>query len=286
MPAARPIVVFLAGSALTLGVALAVIWLTGGDDGGVAGDTAVTTTADPGTVAPTTAPPAPSTTAAPALTTTPAVTVTAPVATVAPGSRCAGVESMTLPPGVELSGQPGNFDGPPEPTSIMDADSAFVFESAGQWYLGFSLEIGYLVYEPITVDGPPGFAPEVRVWNFAGDDGAWVKVERSMLGPEVYVWYYLDETCGVEDAGVAGEDPLQWLDWAGANHTQAFACTADGVFKTEAAESSGGLWELTDTYYEWTAPQGPGFLFGFADAVEVPASDPGVEAAGGIDCPG
>lgn len=281
MSGARPLVMFLAGVALTLGVALAVVWLTGDDDGGVAGDTGSTTTA-----AATTAAPASTTTAVSVVTTAPAVATTAPVATAAPGSRCAGIASMELPAGVELSGQPGNFDGPPEPTSIMDADSAFVFESAGQWYFGISLGIGYVVYEPITVEGPPGFAPEVQVWNFTGDDGAWVKVERSMLGPEAYIWYYLDEACGIEDAGVAGEDPLQWLDWAGANHTQAFACTEDGVFKTEAAESTGGLWELTDTFYEWTAPQGPGFLFGFADAVEVPASDPGVTAAGGIACPG
>jgi hypothetical protein len=269
---------FLSGVAITLAVAVVVVWMNRDDDAAVAADT-TTTVGSSAVTAPTTA----VVTTTPA-TSAPVVTATVPATTTPSVGRCAGLSPMTLPPGVELIGAPGNFDGLPEPESIMDADSAFLFESAGQWYLGFSLHSGYLTFEPIVVSGPPGFAPEISVWNFDGDDGALVKVERSMLGPEAFIWYFLDQGCAIADAGIAGEDPLQWLDWAGANHTQAFACTADGVFKTEAAESSGGMWEVTDTFYEWTAPQGPGFLLGFSDAIEVPASDPAVTAAGGIDC--
>jgi hypothetical protein len=192
---------------------------------------------------------------------------------------------MTLPVGVELAGGPGNFDGPPEPASIMDADSAFVFQSAGAWYLAFSLDIGYLVFEPLPASSIPGFEPVLLVWDFEGDDGALVKVDQStMSGAEVYVWYYLDAGCQVEDAGTIDADPKEFLDWFGASHTQAFACATDGVFETSAAKTAGTMWDVRDVFYHWTAPAGPGFEFGFEDGVEVPEGDPLIAAAGLVDC--
>jgi hypothetical protein len=270
--------------ALTLGVALVVIWLTGDDTGDIAGDTVggggVVTTVPP--LSATTATPG---TTVPVVTTAPPVIATVPPVTVAPASRCAGVASMTLPVGVELAGGPGNFDGPPEPASIMDADSAFVFQSAGAWYLAFSLDIGYLVFEPLPASSIPGFEPVLLVWDFEGDDGALVKVDQStMSGAEVYVWYYLDAGCQVEDAGTIDADPKEFLDWFGASHTQAFACATDGVFETSAAKTAGTMWDVRDVFYHWTAPAGPGFEFGFEDGVEVPEGDPLIAAAGLVDC--
>ena len=193
---------------------------------------------------------------------------------------------MVLPAGVELSGGQGNFDGPPEPESIMDADGAFVFESGGTWYVGFSLHDGYVVFEPLPAASPPGFVPEASVWDFgSSDDGLLVKIDQSTAsGAEVYAFYFLDADCGVEDAGTVEVDRYEFLDWFGASHTQGFRCTADGVFETSAGQTSGTMWDVRDVFYEWTAPAGPGFTFGFEDGMEVPDGDPAIAAAGAVNC--
>jgi len=192
---------------------------------------------------------------------------------------------MALPGGVSLMGANGNFDGPPEPTRIMEADFGFVFEDGGVWYVGFSLYSGYVVYEPMPEFSMEGFVPEVWVWNFDGDDGLLVYSDFSLMsGAMVYTMYFLDEDCQVEDAGAAGEDPLELLDWSGAAHTQAFTCINNGVFVTSAGETAPNNWDVRTRFYEWTAPGGPGFTFVFEDGMEVPADDPEVRNAGIVDC--
>jgi hypothetical protein len=193
---------------------------------------------------------------------------------------------MVFPAGVELQGGNGNFDGPPEPESVMDSDGGFVFVSGGTWYVGFSLNDGYVVFEPLPAPLDPGFVPEATVWDFgAHDDGLLVKIDRSLAsGAEVYAFYYLDADCAVEDAGTAGTERYEFLDWFGAAHTQAFSCTADGVFETSAGQGSGSMWDVRDVYFEWTAPDGPGFIFQFEDGMEVPAGDPAIAEAGTVHC--
>lgn len=268
---------FLLGVTITLSIVLGVMVLT--DDGGAPGATVAPDPTD-ATIPTSEAPATTAVTTIPTSTSGPASTTVPPA-----GSRCAGLESMTLPAGVEVVGGPGNFDGLPEPESIMDADSAYVFQSDGAWYVGFSLDIGYRVFQPLPPASMPGFTPEIVVWDFAGDDGALVKVDASLMsGAEVYVWYFLDEDCVIEDAGTTDQDPLQFLDWFGASHTEAFACASDGVFHTSAGEGSGGMWDVRDVFYRWTAPSGPGFEFGFEDGTEVPTGDPLIAEAGTVRC--
>lgn len=169
----------------------------------------------------------------------------------------------------------------------MDSDLAFLFESGGDYYVAFSLNVGYIAFEQLPEPIDPAFVPELLVVNFDGsDDAAWVKIDRSLAaGADVYAFYFLDENCGVEDAGTDEAPRYEFLDWAGAQHTQGFTCVGAGVFETFAgASSTPGLWEITSTFYEWTAPSLPGFLFGFEDGMEVPEGDPEIAAAGTVNC--
>jgi len=276
----RVLPIFLLGVTVTLAVVFGVVLLTR-DDGEVDTEVAATTTLGATSSSQATSTPVASTVVSSApVTVPPTVVVTTP-----PAGRCAGRVAMVLPAGIELSGGPGNFDGPPEPESIMDADSGFVFESGGAWYVGFSLDDGYVVYAPLPTTPMRGFEPAATVWDFDGDDGLLVHIDRSaMSGAEVYAFYYLDADCGVDDAGTIEVERLEFLDWFGASHTQAFTCTADGVFETSAGQGSGSMWDVRDVFYEWTAPADPGFVFGFEDGFEVADGDAAITAAGEINC--
>ena len=110
--------------------------------------------------------------------------------------------------------------------------------------------------------------PEAVVWDFDGDDGLLIKIDRSSAaGAEVYAFYFLDEECGVEDAGTADTERYEFLDWFGADHSQAFTCAADGVFETLAAHHGGTCGRFGTGSSEWTAPAWPGFIFGFEDGM-------------------
>jgi hypothetical protein len=193
---------------------------------------------------------------------------------------------MALPPGVALVGGNGNFDGLPEPASVMDSDLGFVFEDATGWYVGFSLDSGYVVYQPLPAPLVADFEPTAAVWDFDGDDGLLVNTDFSMMsGAAVYRFYFLDHNCAVRAAGTVDSDPYEFLDWFGANHTQAFSCADTGVFETTAAETANpGNWDVRDRFFEWTAPAVPGFEFQFEDGMEVPVGDPAIAAAGMVDC--
>ncbi len=195
---------------------------------------------------------------------------------------------MTVPAGaVNAGGANGVFGGGPEPESIMDADLAYLFESGGDYYVAFSLNVGYLAFRQLPEPIDLAFVPELLVVNFDGsDDAAWVKTDRSLAsGAEVYAFYFLDEDCQVEDAGTAGVPRYEFLDWGGLQHTQGFTCFGDGVRETFAgASSTPGVWDVTSTFYGWTAPALPGFVLGPQDAIEVPEGDPRATAAGVVDC--
>ena len=269
--------------ALTMTALLLTAAACGGDAGGVSITTSTTTTS----MAPTTTL-APTTTAAPTTTEAPTTTA-APTSTTAPAaaSRCAGLAGMTLPAvGATLTGIPGSFDGDPQPESIMEADAAILFPHDGSWWFGFSLYIDYVVFIELPEPLIDGFEPSiVTVRDFGDhDDAALVHLDRSPLsGHDVYRFFFLDEDCQVEDAGTAGENPLEFLVGFGASHREGFSCTGDGVWETTAADQGGGLWERLDTFYEWD-PTGPGFVEGFTDGFEAPATDPDIQAAGDLDC--
>jgi len=169
----------------------------------------------------------------------------------------------------------------------MQADAAFLFHSGGAYYVGFSLNVGYTAFRQLPAPSDPGFVAEILVVNFDGDDdAAWVKIDHSLAsGADVYAFYFLDEQCQVEDAGTNEAPRHEFLDWAGAQHTQAFSCDGTGVYETLAGVSSiAGMWDITNTYYLWTAPALPGFSFAFQDGIEVPDGDPEIGAAGTVNC--
>lgn len=279
----RVLPIFLLGVFGTLTVVFGVMLLTRDDDPEAATATTIAVTSSDAGVTPSVSV---TTVASTDATVSVTGTTAAPpgTGTGAPTTRCAGRVPMTLPDGVELVGGPGNFDGAPEPDSIMDADGGFVFASGGSWYVGFSLNDGYVVFEPLPSPLDPAFEPDAVVWNFSGDDGLLVHIDRSgMSGAEVYAFYFLDADCQVEDAGTIDVERFELLDWFGASHTQGFQCTADGVFATSAGQA-GTMWDVRDVFYEWTAPAAPGFVLGFEDGMEVPAGDPAIAAAGDVNC--
>ena len=254
-----------------------------GDDGGGLFTTTTSTTSTTAAVATTT-----STTFAPTTTTVAPTTTLAPTTTTAAaaGSRCAGLTGMTLPDvGATLIRAPGSFDGDPQPESIMESDGAILFPHDGSWWFGFSLHIDYVVFIELPEPLIDGFEPSIlAVRDFGNhDDGVAVHIDRSPLsGHDVYRFYFLDSDCQVEDAGTAAEDPLDFLVGFGAAHREGFSCTDEGVWETTAGQT-GSLWQRLDTFYEWN-PTGPGFIEGFTDGFEAPASDPDIQAAGDLDC--
>lgn len=281
----RDLPIFFLGVFGTLALVFGIIVLTRDGGTGAATSTPVTNTAVGGSTSAPGSSDALTTVVSSTIVSTTAASTTVPGSTTVPATRCAGRTAMALPPGVELSGGNGNFDGPPEPDSIMDSDGGFVFSSEGTWYVGFSLNDGYVVVEPLPEPLDAEFVPEAVVWDFDGDDGLLIKIDRSSAaGAEVYAFYFLDEECGVEDAGTADTERYEFLDWFGADHSQAFTCAADGVFETLAARTTGNMWEVRDMFFEWTAPAWPGFIFGFEDGMEVPEGDPAIAAAGMVDC--
>jgi len=226
--------------------------------------------------------PAPPATTVPPATTSPSTTEAIPV------NRCTDVPPMAIPTGaVGAGGANGVFGGGPEPESVMDADFAHLFESGGNYFVAFSLNVGYVAFQQLPEPIDPAFVPELLVVNFDGnDDAAWVKIDRSLAaGAEVYAFYFLDESCAVEDAGTAGVPRYEFLDWGGLEHTQGFTCVGDGVFETFAGVSSTpGRWDVTSSFFQWTAPALPGFLAGVEDGLDVPDGDPSIAAAGVVDC--
>jgi hypothetical protein len=268
--------------------AIALVAAACGDDGAGGILTATTSTTAPGVT--TTAAPATTTTGAVATTTeAPATTATTaePVTTAPAGSRCTGLPGMTIPASAaDLIRWPGSFDGDPQPERIQDSDGAILFEDAGSYWFGFSLHIDYVVFIELPEPLSPTFEPTiVAVRDFGdADDGVLVHIDRSLAsGADVYRFYFLDGACQVEDAGIAGEDPLDFIVGFGAAHREGFSCTNDGVWETTAGDQGGGVWERLDTFYEWD-PTGTGFVVGPTDGFEAPAGDPDIQSAGDLDC--
>jgi hypothetical protein len=263
---------------------LVIVILLLADDGG--GGEAATTTAVGTTVADTTTIPA--TTATTAASTTQATTTTPATDTFAQG-RCVGTPSADFPAdAADVTQGPGNFDGEPEPESIMEADQAIVFSSGGSWWVALMLWPDGVVMtelpEPVGEGG--GFVPALHsVQSFGdADDGALVHIDRSgASGADVYAFYFLGQDCAVEDAGTVETDRLEFLHGFGAAHREGLTCAGDGVYETSAGAGDGGLWDVRSRFYEWD-PEGEGFLFVFEDGMEVPEDDPEALAAGDLDC--
>jgi len=281
--------VFLGLLAVVLLIALVVVLVT--DDASTDVVAADSTTAQSTTSTPATSAPATTIAATTAATSAPATTGPAPTSTstsaVAQGDMCAEFASDAIPAdAVSLGGGNGVFGGGVEPESIQDSDLALLYESGGTHHLAFSLNVGYVATAQLPGASDPSFEPELVVVDFpGGHDAGLVMIDRSLAsGAEVYAFYFLDEDCEVADAGTVEVPRYEFLDWAGAQHSQGFTCVDDGVFETMANAGEGGLWEITDTFFAWTAPAQPGFVFGFQDGMEVPEGDPAIAQAGAVDC--
>lgn len=278
------ILAFIGGLVVALLLVLIIVML--GDNGGGSVSADATTTTAGSTTAPeaTTTSMATTTTAEPATTVADSTTTSTEAPTTTVGTRCLGLDPMVIPAAAEATGDNGNFDGPPEPTSIMQADAGFIFEDGGTWFTGFSLNSGYLVYTPLPEPDFAGLEPTIIIASFDGDDGLLVQTDFSpMAGASVYTFFFLDEGCQVNAAGTASEDPLDFIDWGGAAHTQGFTCFDTGVLVTEAGKF-GESWEIRTTTYGWTAPAGPGFTLLSEEVVTVADGDPAITAAGIVDC--
>lgn len=284
MDRSTAVLAFIGGLIAALLLVLIVVMLDGDGDGVAAAGSTSTTAGSTTSEAATSSTGSSTTTTAGASTVADSTTSSTAAPTTTEGTRCLGLAPMVIPVGAESFGGNGNFDGPPEPTSIMQADAGFLFEHEGEWSTGFSLNSGYLVHAPLPEPDFAGLEPTIVIASFDGDDGLLVQTDFSPLaGASVYTFFFLDADCQVNAAGTASEDPLEFLDWGGAAHTQGFTCTDTGVVVT-AAGKVGQEWEIRSTQYAWTAPAEPGFTLVSEETVTVPDGDPAIGAAGIVDC--
>ncbi|WKZ83271.1 MAG: hypothetical protein QY307_03265 [Acidimicrobiia bacterium] len=277
---------------ITLGV---VVMSSGGGDP-VAADSTTTTVESTTTSGPVTTSTEAATTTGPtvattttteaATTTTVAATTTVTTAAPNPWAGCAALAAEPLAEGALVAGGPGNFDGDPQPLSIMEADGAILYLSGGQYRLGFALFPNDMISTPLAAPSAPAFPPEfVGVIDFGpANDGVLIRTEKSLLsGHDVYAFYYLTTSCTVEVAHLPGDPPLEFLHGFGAAHREGLTCAADGVYETSAGATGGTLWDVRSRFYQWD-PAGTGFQFGFEDGFEAAPDSADALAAGAFNC--